>query len=39
MIVAGMGIFLYKEKPGQAHGGFSFGFGEFFLVTLKFLDL
>jgi hypothetical protein len=32
MIVTGMAIFLYKEKPGKTVGGFSIGTGELFLV-------
>ena len=33
MIVFGMAVFLYKEKPGKSHGGFSLGMGEGLLVS------
>jgi len=38
MIVTGMAIFLYKEKPGKSHGGFSFGAGEFLLLLSLVMD-
>ncbi|KAI6190004.1 Solute carrier family 35 member B1 [Aphelenchoides bicaudatus] len=38
MIVIGMATFLYKEKPGKAHGGFSLGTGEFLLFLSLLMD-
>lgn len=33
LIVLGMAVFLYKEKPGTHTKGFSFGQGELLLVS------
>ncbi|KAI6213405.1 Solute carrier family 35 member B1 [Aphelenchoides besseyi] len=38
MIVVGMGFCMYKDKPGKAHGGFSFGQGEMFLLFSLTMD-
>ncbi|KAI6186458.1 Solute carrier family 35 member B1 [Aphelenchoides besseyi] len=38
MIVVGMGFCMYKDKPGKAHGGFSFGRGEMFLLFSLTMD-
>ncbi|CAD5231811.1 unnamed protein product [Bursaphelenchus xylophilus] len=38
MIVCGMAIFLYKEKPGSHTKGFTFGQGEGFLVLSLCMD-
>lgn len=37
LIVFGMAVFLYKEKPGTHDKGFNFGSGEGFLVSIGFI--
>ena len=40
MIVAGVALFMYKDKKGKAlDADHTFGFGEFLLVSLKSICL